>query len=84
MKRKKKALKPLSPHEARTMDQQCSLQSDNLSVKAGWILLNSTGTVILKNQRDGEQPTGSVEFTRRDFARFANWYLKPQKRVTRS
>lgn len=84
MKRKKKALKPLSPHEARTMDQQCSLLTDNIATKAGWILLNSTGTVVLKNQRDGESPTGSVEFSRRDFARFAKWYLTPQKRVVRS
>lgn len=81
MKKKQIPLRPMSPHEARTLNQLCSLQRDNLNVRSGWVLLNSTGTVVLRNQKAGEQPTGGVEFTRAEFERIAKWYLTPQKRV---
>lgn len=67
----------LSPHEARTDKQICSLRSDNVDAPEGWMMIDE-GVVTLCNQRSGEHSTGTVQFTRRSFKKFADWYLKPQ------
>ena len=68
----------MKPRDAKTFSQMCRLQSDNKSVKRGWILLDAR-SVILTNQMSGEASTGRVKFTRREFDALIDWYNRDQK-----
>lgn len=72
-------LKPMSPHQARTLNEICSLKSDNYGGAEGWIMIDGPD-VILKQQRSGEQPDGGVKFSRGAFKRMIDWYLREQQR----
>ena len=69
----------MKPRDAKTFKQFLELQSDNHAVVEGWILLNE-GSVTLQNQKSGERPTGSVNFSRRAFKALVDWYNRDQKR----
>jgi hypothetical protein len=69
-----KARKKLRPRDAITFEQVCKLRTDNKSVRSGWIILNSDKQIVLCNQRNGEEATGRVEFTRSEFNRLVDWY----------
>lgn len=68
----------LSPDEAGTFEAICSLQTDGDNVPSGWIALDG-GLVVLHNQKPGKPSTGSVRFTKREFAQLARWYFRPQR-----
>jgi hypothetical protein len=65
--------KKLTPRTARTLNQQCELKRDNIESKESWILIDE-GFVHIHNQRNGEESTGGVTLTRREFDRFVDWY----------
>jgi hypothetical protein len=68
----------LSPRNAKTFKQLCSLRTDNTQSKTSWILLD-VGTVHIHNQKNGENSTGEVTLTRREFNQFVDWYNGQQK-----
>lgn len=70
--------KRLSPKNARTFDQVCSLNRDNTEAGDYWILTDGD-CVTLTQQAVGESPVGSVSIPRELFIRFINWYQRPQK-----
>lgn len=69
--------KKLSPRQATTYKQICSLRRDNLSSPNGWIIIDGSA-VTLCNQRTGEKSTGQVTFSRKEFHKLIDWYNKPQ------
>lgn len=79
MSRKKAApQKMLSPHEARRTRDAIRLQRDNVDTRHGWILLDG-GSVVIAQQQDGQPATAMVTLPRREFARLARWYFRPQR-----
>lgn len=68
----------LSPAQARSDAAMARLNEDNRSTLSGWILLNGK-TVIISQQKGGENRTGKVELPASEFKRLAEWYLKPQR-----
>jgi hypothetical protein len=80
LKKKSKALKPMSPHEARAFKDICTLQSDNYSTAEGWLMIDGSEVVLCK-QRAGEPAVASVKLTRGAFKRMIDWYLRPQERT---
>jgi hypothetical protein len=82
MKKKVRALKPMSPHQARTLKDICTLKRDNISGRKSWILLDGTNVVICQ-QEPGEEAKGTVHLTRSDFVKLTAWYFRPQTRRSR-
>lgn len=72
-----------APMEARSLGEVCSLRTDNHDCKTGWIITDGH-TVSLTNQKNGEQSTGCVKFTRAEFNKLIRWYTRPQKTVKRN
>jgi hypothetical protein len=68
----------LSPDRAATLPAVCSLQTDGDNVPSGWIQITED-RVTLCNQKSGHPATGTVEFSKREFAQLAHWYFTPQK-----
>lgn len=83
MSKRPKKLKAMSPHEARTNDEICSLQSDNYSTAEGWLMIDGNRVTICQ-QRDGERAASMASFSRGAFKRMLDWYLRPQKRTDTS
>lgn len=71
-------MKKLKPREAKTFKQICSLKTDSKSIKKGWICIDERN-VYLVNQLLGEQATGKVTFSRKEFAALIDWYNKEQE-----
>ena len=69
---------PNSPRVAKTFNQLCQLQTDNINSKTSWLLVDE-GVVYIHNQIKEHPSTGSVTLTRREFNRFVDWYNKNQK-----
>ena len=72
------AKKKLSPREAKTFKQICSLKRDNIDSKTSWILID-VGVVYIHNQENGEISTGKVVLTRQEFNKFVDWYNGQQE-----
>lgn len=70
--------KRLSPKQARTLGQVCSLNRDNTYAGDYW-LMTSGDDVTICHQAVGQNPVGSVTIPRELFIRFINWYQRPQK-----
>lgn len=77
--KKRRIPQMLAPAHVRSMAEVCALQTDNADTRDGWIILNGPNEVVLKNQKMGEDATGSVTYSRRAFARLAQWFLRPQR-----
>jgi len=83
MTRKKKRIpKLLAPVAAAWIEAVYALHTDNADVGSGWIIITEN-QVTLRNQKLGEESTGSVTFTKHEFARLARWYLRPQRTRSR-
>lgn len=78
------ARKKLSPRKARTFNQICSLNRDNLSSKHGWIVVDDEGSVTIAEQANGCEAKGIVRLPRREFNRLVDWYNKEQELRPRS
>ena len=50
-----------------------------MDAPSGWIMFNGPDEVAIYNQVLGKPATGNVSFSRREFARFVRWFLKPQR-----
>lgn len=66
-------MKKLIPRNAKTFSQICKLKYDNVDTKNSWILIDE-GVIHIYNQKSGEEPTGNITLTRREFNRFVDWY----------
>lgn len=77
MKKNAKA-RYVSPAQARTHDDQCKLNRDNINARHGWILLDGP-RVSIAQQTTGEAAKAIISLTRTDFEKLARWYFKPQK-----
>jgi hypothetical protein len=75
--------KMLAPAHARTIDEVCTLRTDNFSIPSGWILTDGYQVTISK-QKAGAPSTESVTFTRQEFNRLVSWYFRPQRTGKRS
>lgn len=71
--------KPLSPMNARTLNELCSLQRDNWAYGDFWIMVDGN-EVVLAAQKHGESATGSVSIPRRHFKELVQWYMRDQER----
>ena len=70
--------KKLTPRTATSNNKICKLKSEGVDFKDSWIVVDED-TVYIYNQKSGEEPTGRVEISRRDFNCFVDWYngVKP-------
>lgn len=76
---KKKPAK-MSPRDARTSNQLCRLQSDNIDISNFWLLCGPD-YVALAQQKAGEKPTQAFSIPKKHFNRLVEWYLREQKLV---
>ena len=53
--------------------QEHKLRRDNVTTRKSWILLD-TGEIVIANQQSGEEATGKVRLTRREFNIMVDWY----------
>lgn len=75
-----KKSKKLSPKEAKTIKEVCSLETDNYSTKDFWIMVDPCNKdVTIMNQRVGESATQKISIHKKDFNKLIEWYLKDQK-----
>jgi len=49
-------------------------KADNVNTPRSWILFNRANEIVICNQNAGEEPTGKVFITRRDFQKFVDWW----------
>jgi hypothetical protein len=78
-------MKKLTPATAKTLNQICKLPRDNVGGRNWWTIID-VGHVVMCQQKKGEEPTGKVEMSRRDFERLCKWYMtgvwdKPSRRA---
>ena len=74
----------LTPIEARTFKQICSLPRDNLDTSGHWIQLD-VGEVTIAKQKGGEAAKVMLTVPRAQFDRMVRWYMtgslrRPKKR----
>lgn len=70
---KRKIRHELTPREARTFDQICSLRRDGASYGDYWIQLEEM-VVTLVEQKIGERPRSITALPRHVFEKFIRWY----------
>lgn len=70
----------MKPYDAKTLDEVCSLERDNISFGDFWILSDGH-TVSLRKQKQGEMPSEGIQVPRATFNKMVDWYLKDQKVV---
>lgn len=70
--------KMLSPMQARTDEQVCSLNRDNTTTGDFWILSDGI-TVTITHQVLGESPKASVSVPCAEFNKLVRWYMRGQK-----
>lgn len=75
--------KELSPRDAKSLDEICSLQTDNCSTKDAWIIITDGDHVTIQMQRNGESSTGAINIKKSNFNRLIDWYNRPQKKRNR-
>jgi len=68
----------MRPRDAKTSEDIRKLRSDNKDVPEGWIRINGD-TVMVYQQRCGEESTGKVNLPRAEFNRLIDWYNREQK-----
>lgn len=68
----------LSPKEARTYEQLCSLRATLWNCKWGWIL-TADGEITIQHQPRGEPRIQEITIPKRVFDKMVEWYLKPQR-----
>ena len=64
----------LTPKTANTFNKICKLKRDNVHTRKSWILLELPNRIIISNQRSGEERTGKVTLTKKEFERFIKFY----------
>lgn len=67
-----------SPKTAKTLDQVCSLRSDNFDVDDFWILTDGP-CVTICHQVLGKPATASVTIPKEAFNRMLRWYQRPTR-----
>lgn len=68
----------MTPRQAVRHKDICRLRTDNADTSEGWIIIED-GDVTLCTQRNCENSTGKVTFSRRAFNALIDWYNRPQK-----
>lgn len=70
---------PKSPRTANVSNEEiCNLKTTVIESKRSWMLVTAQG-IHIQNQVKGQQSTGRVLLTRREFNKFVDWYNKIQK-----
>ena len=64
----------MTPIEAKTHDQMCELKRDNVESGDFWMLLGEDKITICE-QKAGAKPTQSLTPPRKNFDKFARWYV---------
>jgi len=72
--------KKLSPRNAKTENELCSLQSDNKSVKDYWIMIEGAKISIAK-QTLGSEADWCFSIPKRQFNALIDWYNKEQETI---
>ncbi len=80
--KKCRKLKPLSPSEARSIDELCSMRSDNFGTGTHWILTDSL-KVTIAAQVPGNNATQMMSVDRQTFNKLIHWYVRKQARYSR-
>ncbi len=76
-------MKKLSPYAAKTLDEVCSLRTDNKNTDGAWILTDGCNVTVCK-QKAGKSAEQSVTLDRAEFNRLIRWYMREQTTVKRS
>lgn len=67
----------LTPRTANTYSKICKLKMDNVSTRKSWMLLAGDGypnNITICNQKSGEETTGKVILSKKEFERFIKFY----------
>ena len=64
----------MTPKQAKTFNQVCSLPRDNFSTRDFWLLLDGGSHVVLCEQRNGQPPKGNLRISKGQFDRLIHWY----------
>ena len=70
--------KEISPKDCKTMDDVCSIRTDNAQTTGYWIISDCYQVTITK-QKSGEDSTEKITIPKKDFNKFVKWYITPQK-----
>jgi hypothetical protein len=70
--------KTMSPKQARTDEQVCSLNRDNQTFGDYWII-GGGDNVYIACQPEGCPAESNISIPRDVFIRMVNWYQRPQK-----
>lgn len=65
--------KKITPQAANTFSKIFALQMDNVSTRNSWMMVRENHLTIV-NQRNGENKTGEVKLTKKEFERFIKFY----------
>lgn len=68
----------MSPKQARTNEEACRLNRDNISVGDYWIM-GGHADVYIARQKEGQKAESIISIPREVFIRMVNWYQRPQK-----
>lgn len=71
-------MKKMSPKQARTDEEVCRLNRDNISVGDYWII-GGGDDVYISRQKEGQPAESNISIPRDVFIRMVNWYQRPQK-----
>lgn len=64
----------MKPKEVKRDSDISKLRRDNVSTRRSGILLNGINEIVITNQKTGENPTGKVALTKREFQTFVDWW----------
>jgi len=70
----------MSPYDAKTLNEVCSLRRDNFDLPTCWILTDGVN-VTISEQKNGEEAKQSLTLPRTQFNALVRWYLRDQKKV---
>jgi len=62
-------MRKLTPQTANTIAGVCKLKRDNISTRSSWILVDDQYFTIV-NQRTGQDATGKVRLSKKEFDKF--------------
>jgi len=68
----------MSPARVKNEHDVCSLQKSLCEMKGKWILVQHDGGIYLAEQEKGCAATATIQFTRREFVKLVEWYLREQ------
>jgi hypothetical protein len=63
----------MRPRDARTGNQICELERDNIECKTHWFMISAKEVRIVA-QKTGESATAKIVIPRRFFNRMVDWY----------